>query len=207
MRPPVRKRDSREFIRRKTILLSVQRNDESELKTASPPKKTWEGGFFEKTLRGLEDDQQSEDSTPSCSPNLRLHGLNTTPSRSGDISSSDLTLDFSVFRISEPSPSTKMKVIDNPPPVIILNSDTEDSVSESASEEDDSDKENREVSNTQLQDFSGWEGDGILREPAVVLGLVNMDGAARNEEDGETTDEGAQCMISCPSADKNRYLC
>lgn len=105
----VKKRDSREFMRRQTILLSprsgressaeVDEEEEGEVREKEV-KKVWPGGFHERRpSTGADDSDCSSPSSSSASSPVPARYLDT-PSRRHD-DASDLTFDFSRFRMTD----------------------------------------------------------------------------------------------------------
>ena len=115
----IRKRDSREFLRRKTFLSSDKNDLETEEKVLFKGKgRAWEGGFHERIYRrGSESDSSTSDSSsPECVPQLPVYS-DDTPTLSKWATNpghSDLTLDFSAFCLTE-TPPTSVSSVDMEP--------------------------------------------------------------------------------------------
>ena len=111
----LRKRDSREFLRRKTLSSSAKDEPETNENVRSKGKeRTWEGGFYEKMdRRGSESYSSTSDPpSPEVSGQLPVYSDDiTTPSQWARISGhSDLTLDFSAFYLTETPPTSVSSV-------------------------------------------------------------------------------------------------
>ncbi|WVQ66654.1 uncharacterized protein L199_004841 [Kwoniella botswanensis] len=89
----VKKRDSREFMRRKTLLLSPM----------TKPNLVKRSVLTERQIRPDNNDSDIT-STPSSSPLKQQRYSCSTPTRAQD--ASDLTLDFAAFNLSSPQPPT-----------------------------------------------------------------------------------------------------
>ena len=92
---PLRKRDSREFLRRQTLLFSAKSSEAF----GSKHERTWPGGFYAENARPLLDEQQSDvEVTPR-----HTASINVTSPKSPKLSRQhcDLTLDFANFRLSD----------------------------------------------------------------------------------------------------------
>ena len=93
---PLKKRDSREFLRRQTILFSAKKGAD----VYHAQERAWSGGFYEKgvTPRVMEDLSDDEDTGSSKASN---HDESPTPTEHA----SDLTFEFSNFRLTDREPA------------------------------------------------------------------------------------------------------
>jgi len=145
-RPLVRKRDSREFLRRKTLLLSARKANTPAPSTArkEDTEKEWSGGFYVKGARprAVEADVDSDDEFTT--PRITFHDPGSPVVAEDD--HCDLTFDFGNFRLHDAASPLVCR-----PTIATLDrrESPESSEVESESEEDesyaDSDKENNEA--------------------------------------------------------------
>lgn len=173
--PRRKKRDSREFVRRKTLLLSSTQGLKEDPKVSPNGKdKAWEGGFFKRR-----DDAESDiDSSPesassparSCQINPRL---DVTPSKpSANLSASNLTLGFSAFRLTDTSP-TSMSITEGTVKKIVLCELKDDEDGEATDgEADQSSAEDSDKENTAQPLSPGIESEDNDVEPEKDLGVV-----------------------------------
>lgn len=89
---PLRKRDSREFLRRQTLLLSSRSNRTSHSKL----ERTWPGGFRERQDQLQTDDDLSEEENI---PHFNKRNNESSPA--SDQHQCNLTFDFANFRLSD----------------------------------------------------------------------------------------------------------
>ena len=198
--PRVKKRDSREFIRRKTLLPSVQENAEVEGKEVKKVKeKIWEGGFHERRDTGIESDQESEASSPSplrsTHASSRLDGI---PSET--LVHSDLTLTFEAFRLAD-SPLTPLARPDHDEKENELSSpgsDTENGEDDDVTTDDDSLNGDSDKENTAVPRSSGTETEeedaGPVQDGSVIMGLGSI---GDHCGDGVTDEEGQSFRPRC----------
>lgn len=168
----LRKRDSREFLRRKTLLLPAVGNLELA-KAGKEPEKLWHGGFYERRDGGEGSDDRSEDDASfSTSQDVAVSTPSKRPSHL-DHSHSELTLDFAAFRLTEASPPP------HPHSSPEFSDSTEvDSDDDSSSDVGTSDKENVEV-HFSPEPEEEREHDQTL-DPAITVGFDR-----KEDEDGE----------------------
>ncbi|KAK4689217.1 hypothetical protein P7C73_g872, partial [Tremellales sp. Uapishka_1] len=183
----LRKRDSREFLRRKTLLLPAREEQaEAEVETKG---KRWEGSLFDE--RKSQGSASDDSSSPCPSPLNRLR-MHSTPIQEHPFQSSaelaedhcDLTFNMAGFHLSDspslPRPSISHRNLfsaeDNDPsaeksPSATHSSEAEESESDGASEGDESDKENAVlVLDTSMTSFE-QEEQPVMAEGAVTMGL------------------------------------
>jgi hypothetical protein len=165
----LRKRDSREFLRRKTLLLPSVGNLELA-KAGKEPEKLWHGGFYERR-EGEGSDERSDNAS---SLDIAVSTPSKRPSHL-DQSHSELTLDFAAFRLTEasPPPPRSSPQFDDSTEV-----DSDEEHSDGGSEIGTSDKENVEVHFSPEPEEES-EHDQKLG-PAITVGFDR-----REDEDGE----------------------
>ena len=164
-RPRIKKRDSREFLRRKTLLLTARTN------TPVKQDKVWEGGFYEKgPLRETDMEQDSDEEFQT--PNLHRIHMEQSP-MCVPAEHCDITIDFSKFHLSD-SPSMR------PEAEVAA---VEDEASTTDEELGGSDKENEAGAASPIIRRDG--ATQVLAPIAVVVGL-------ENEVDSDA--EGGSCM-------------
>jgi hypothetical protein len=175
----LRKRDSREFLRRKTLLLPSVGNLELA-KVGKEPEKLWHGGFYERRDgEGGSDERSEDDASFSRSQEVDV----STPSKGArhlDQSHSELTLDFAAFRLTEASPLPPPRPDPRSSPEFDDSTevDSDEEASDSSSDVGQSDKENVEVHFSPEPEEES-EHDQTL-DPAITVGFDR-----REEEDGE----------------------
>ncbi len=180
----LKKRDSRDFIRRKTILSSAEKNTRAEEKFNPKGKeKVWEGGCNE---RFRERGTESDSDWSSCSSFRVLRQISSpegTPSKSTSArpAESDLTLDFSAFRLNYTPPTsvssyqeeTKEELDRTREP---YSEDDEGVTSEGeSSDEGDSDKENTALAVSPGTETDDGDETGPMRDSGVSLGFDGTD--------------------------------
>jgi len=182
--PRVKKRDSREFIRRKTLLLSAKENSERNEPGSSKGEKTWAGGFYEwrdEDESGV-DWEASFSSTPMTFRQTSSHADGTPSRRAVVPAQSDLTLDFSAFRLSDtPLTSVSSSEVNEKEGAASLSgprASEEDEVyvgDNGDSEAGDSDKENSAMPISPETDSSDDEDVGPMKGLVVTFGLDAME--------------------------------
>lgn len=213
-RSRLKKRDSREFMRRKTILVTPPRRsqpqadgEEGEGSASEDDEKTekgmkkWPGGFHERRMSDGSDSSSSSSRSVSPTPGLYPE----TPGVGVNEDHCDLTLDFSRFRVSDsPLSNTRPAPIRRPSLLSGPNlqqeddkSDAEASGSESEEEDgeewsetegEDSDKENAPAP----YEHTGEEEDEEKEEYPLFQGPLT--GSRVDQEDGELADPLPRCQ-------------
>lgn len=147
-RVKVKKRDSRDFLRRKTLLLSTHNNPASPRmspKTSTPQKSSRTSRRVSVTKQPLRelvlDDSESseEDVSPARSRWLEVPAGSPAFVDDNNTDPSDLTFTFSTFHLSTPPPATIPTGVTSS---LSLPQTSDDSEDDSEGEEGDSDKEN-----------------------------------------------------------------
>jgi hypothetical protein len=179
----VRKRDSREFLRRRTILLPRHENSSSPVRAVKEDKgkekatiSRWVGKAFE-TRFDLDPDDSDLSSPPSP-----YNNNDASPLKSPRDAQSDLTFDFSTFRLRDsPSPLVRRTL----PRTVELNSDLEEEETEDDSSlAGDSDKESSGIS-VAFNDNS-YTGNANLFADGVFHANIKMsDNSSESDVDGK----------------------
>ena len=186
----VKKRDSRDYMRRKTLLSSTTHGSSRD-KNGSPKgkPKIWDVGFHERR-----DEEESEAESESSVSSSRIQ-LQPNPQRSertlskpnATVLHSDLTLDFSAFRLTDTPPTSvsSIEAIDKDRAYPNVKPRADEQEEDSGRMEDDSAAEDSEAGdsdkeNTVLRIDPGIESDdkedvGSMKESGVILGFGAME--------------------------------
>lgn len=186
-RTRVKKRDSRDFLRRKTLLLSTQHNPASprmspRMSTLQKSSRTSRRvSMTKQPLRELVlDDSESseEDGTPARSRWLEIPAGSPAFVEEDNTDPSDLTFTFSTFHLSTPPAAPAPAGVTSS---LSLPRTSDDSEEEDEDEEGDSDKENIAIPINNASPNSIIPSEPVRRRTETIM--IGMD--IQEEEEGE----------------------